>query len=219
MSNFPKKQKQLAQLEIVFAGPLIKDSIVNDLSELILLNVNYNYEHKIVWVKSEESNYYLYSGDGSILNNWKKHSTKLILEQYTNKTYQEGETVYLSGKIFKATQNVPLLYNPLDYPAYWLTISGESLTHRYIFINQSNVLVYTDIKNPLFEIILGTFEQDVDLNYLLDSTGLIKINDQEIVEAYIKRRDDLPNDNGVPYEIIFESNLNPIGLVGVINIK
>ena len=32
--NFPKKQLQLSQLELIFKGPLVKDSIVNSLSDL-----------------------------------------------------------------------------------------------------------------------------------------------------------------------------------------
>ena len=39
---FPKKQLQLAQLELVFRGPLVKDSIVQNLIDLTNLNLLYN---------------------------------------------------------------------------------------------------------------------------------------------------------------------------------
>lgn len=219
-SIFPKKQPQLAQLEIIFRGPLVKDSIVNNLIDLTTLNLNYNYAHKMIWVKSEEANYYLFDGDGSEIIHWKKQVGSVVIEQYvSNQTWKQGDTVYLSGKIYKAQQNVPLLYNPIDYPTYWLLIAGESITYRYIFNNVSSVIVYSTIKNPIFNIIIGNFVLDIDLNYVLDTDGLIKIENQEIVDAFVKRRDDLPNNNGMAYEIMFEENSLPVLLTGAINIK
>jgi hypothetical protein len=217
---FPKKQLQLAQLELVFRGPLVKDSIVQNLIDLTNLNLLYNYEHKMIWVKSEQANYYLFDGDGSEIIHWKKLVGRVVIEQYqSNQTWSQGDTVYLGGKIYKALQNVPLLYNPIDYPLYWLTISGESITYRYIFNNLSSVIIYSDIKNPVFTIIIGNFVLDVDLNYVLDTDGLILIENPEVIDAYIKRRDDLPNNNGMAYEIKFEENSLPVLLTGAINIK
>ena len=219
-TNFPKIQPQIAQLEILFKGPLVKDQIVNLLSDLTTLNINYNYEHKFVWVKEKLANYYLFAGDGTELSHWKKYVSSLVIEQYLpTKTWFEGDTVYLSGRIYKAIQDVPLTYNPIDYPAYWLLISGESITYRYIFNNTSSVIIFSDIKNPLFQIVKGDLEQDVDMNYVLDSDGLILINNPEIIDAYVERRTDIPNNNGMAYEISFEENSLPIQLTGVINIK
>jgi len=219
-TNFIKKQPQVAQLELLFRGPLVKDSIVDTLNNLIALNVNYNYEHKIVWVKEKQANYYLFDGDGSVISHWKKISGNLIISQYQlNSTFFEGDTVYLNGRIYKALQDIPLLYNPVDYPTYWLLITGEQITYRYIFNEVSSLIFFTDIKNPTFEIIIGTFELDVNDNFVIDTDGLIKINDREIIDAQIIRRQDIANNNGMAYEISFEENSLPVVLTGVINIK
>lgn len=218
--NFPKKQLQLSQLELIFKGPLVKDSIVNSLSDLTNFNVNYNFEHKSVWVKDEEANYYLFSGDGSEISHWKREISRLVIEQYkANETWSKDTVVYLGGKIYKAKQDVPINYNPLDYENYWLLIAGDSVTYRYIFNNVSSIIIYTDIKNPIFEVILGTFEFDSEGSYVIDSNGLIKLNNQEIVEAYIEKREDLVDNNGSPYEISFEENSLPVLLTGVVNVK
>lgn len=217
---FPKTQNQIAQLEILFKGPLIKNSIVNSINDLILLDIKFNYEHKMIWVKNEQSNYFLNSGDGSVISHWKKQTNKLVIDQYlSNKTWFKDDMVYISGKIYKALQNVPLNYNPFDYTLYWLLITGEQITSRLIFNNSSNVLIYTEIKNPFFQIIKCNFVLDTDNNYILDENGLIKIENSQIIDAFIKRRNDLPNNSGSAYEIIFESNSLPINLTGIINIK
>lgn len=219
-TNFPKIQPQVAQLEILFKGPLVKGQMVDTLADLLNLNINYNYEHKIVWVKEKQTNYFLIDGDGSESTHWKKHVANLVIEQYSpTREWFEGDTVYLSSRIYKALQDVPLNYNPIDYPAYWLMISGESITHRYMFNNTSSVIIFSDIKNPIFQIIKGDLEQDADMNYILDNDGLILVNNPEFIDAFIKRRTDIPNNNGMAYEIIFEENSLPINLTGVINVK
>lgn len=215
---FQKTQIQIAQLEVVFNGPLIKNSIVENPIDLTTLN--YNYEHKMIWVKSEQSNYFLTNGDGTQISHWKKQTNKLVLEQYKpTQTWFKDDTVYLGGKIYKALQNVPLNFNPIDNPLYWLLITGEQITSRYIFNNVSNFVFYTDIKNPIFQILKCDFVLDIEGNYVLDIDGLIKIENSEIIEGYIKRRNDLQNNNGMAYEISFEENEQPIQLTGVINIK
>ena len=72
-------QPQFVQLELNFKGPLIKDMQVDNVNDLITLNINYNYEHKLVWVKNVENYYYLINGNGSLLSHWKKLSQKLTL--------------------------------------------------------------------------------------------------------------------------------------------
>lgn len=215
-----KKQLQLSQLEVIFRGPLVKDSIVETLSDLTNLDIRYNFEHKIIWVKSEEANYYLVDGDGSQLVHWKKHVQRLVIQPYVEtETYQAGDAIYLNGKIYRASQNVPVDTNPLDNQDYWQVIVGESVTYRYLINNQSEIIVYTEIRNPMFSVILGTFETDVNDDYIIGDDGMIKINNQEIVEPYIVRRDDLPNVGGRAYQIIFEEDSLPVLVTGAVNIK
>lgn len=214
-------QPQIAQFELLFKGPLVKDQQVEVLSDLITLDIKNAYEHKIVWVKEIKSWYYLYAGNGTDINNWRKLVDKASIKPYQlDETYQEFECVYLSGKLYSALQQVPVEYTPLDSPDYWLCISGDSITFRYFFQNASSVLIYTDIKNPIFEIILGDIIYEYYEPVIDPNTGLILLENEEKVEAYIKRREDLENNNGVPYEIIFyENEILTEQSAGYINVK
>lgn len=215
-------QPQIAQLECLFKGPLIKDSIVETVDDLILLNAQYNYDHKIVWVKSEQANYFLNSGDGSSINHWVKSVSRVVIQQYnSNSTYKQSDTVYLSGKLYSASQDVPVGYNPLSYPNYWTVISGETSTFRYIFQSTSSVIIYTEVRNPQFEVILCDFVKDGDNNIQIDpTTGLAEIQNVEVVWASVLRREDLSDNNGKAYEISFFEDDEEIEQVsGCINIK
>ena len=73
-----KTQPQVAQLELKFNAPLIKDSQTDSLETLLTLS--YNYVHKVVWVKSEKKNYYLLTGDGSTINCWRPINQKATID-------------------------------------------------------------------------------------------------------------------------------------------
>lgn len=211
-------QPQFVQLELNFKGPLIKDMQVDNINDLITLNINYNYEHKLVWVKNDENYYYLINGNGSLLSHWKKLSQKLTIEQYQNKEYLSGEIVYLNNKIYLAKQDVPININPLDNLLYWEIIVGEIQTTRLMINNQNSLIIYTSIVNPYFEIFEGSFEFN-NGTPIMDSDNLIKLNNAEKTEAQIIRRYDLINNNGKAYEIKFFENNLPYNLTGIINIK
>jgi hypothetical protein len=223
-----KPQPQLAQLEILFAGPLTKDSQVETVNDLILLNSSYNFPHKTVWVKESKTFYYLDNGTGTELINWVKLSSRVVINKYdVLSTYQRGDCIFLNGKIYSALQDVPINKNPSDYEDYWLSISGETETYRFLFQNTSSVLIYTEIRNPKFEVIIGNFVYEVDENgdptttiKLNTETGLAELSNKEIVEAYVRQREDLALNNGVPYEISFfeDDNLSE-QLSGCINVK
>ena len=213
------KQIQVTQLQLKFKGTLVDDMQVSTINDLPNLNINFNYEHKLVWVKNEEAYYYLINGNGSLISHWKKFSQKLIIEQYqSNKTYSLGDVVYLQNKIYLAKEDVLINENPIDYGNKWEIIAGDVQTSRILFINQSSLIFYTNIKNPFFDVWEGQpeFENSVPV---LDSDGLIKINNAEQISAYIIRRNDLPNNNGKPYEIKFYENGVLTPLTGIINIK
>lgn len=212
-------QPQYVQLDLKFKGPLISDMQVNNVNDLISLNINYNYVHKLVWVKNSEAMYYLIDGNGSLLSHWKKFSQKLTIEQYqSNKEYVQGDIVYLNNKLYLALQNVPINTSPSDNLTYWQIIVGDIQTVRLMFNNQSSIIIYTNIVNPFFTIVEGTFEFSGGIP-IMDSDGLIKVINGETIEAQIKRRTDLPNNNGKPYEISFFENNLPFQTTGVINIK
>ena len=215
-------QPQIAQLECLFKGPLVKDALVETINDLLLLNTQYNYSHKIIWVKSEQSNYFLSSGDGSSLLHWTKSTSRVVISRYdSNNAYNQADTVYLSGKIYSASQNVPVGYDPLSHANYWTVISGETATYRYLFQNTASVIVYTEIRNPSFQVILCDFVVDGDNTIIVDpTTGLAEIENVEYVDASIVRREDLSDNNGKAYEISFwENEEESVQVSGCINIK
>lgn len=220
LSPISRTQPQIAQLELKFAGPLVKGSIVELFSDLITLTNNY--PHKLVWVKEHSCNYYLDNGDGTNLLNWKKSSGRVVIPIYdiTN-TYSAGDCVYQTGKIYSAKINVPINHQPKDYESHWQVIAGETETYRYLFTNTSSVLIYTEIRNPKFEIILGEFVYDINGTIVFnEETGLAELSNKEIVEAFITQREDLPLNNGVAYEISFyEDSTLSTQVSGCINIK
>ena len=212
-------QPHYVQLDLKFKGPLVSDMQVNTVNDLITLNINYNYLHKLVWVKNTESYYYLIDGNGSLLSHWKKFSQKVTLDIYqSNKEYVLGDIVYLNNKLFQAKGDIPVNTNPSDNLNLWQVIVGDVQSIRLMVNNQSSIIIYTNITNPFFSIVEGTFEFNQGTP-VMDSDGLIKVIDGEQTEAQIKRRHDLPNNNGKAYEISFWENNLPFLFTGVINIK
>lgn len=210
-TNYPKLQEQLAQFELRFKGPLIKDSQVATFNDLLSLNSNFNYQHKIVWVIDEKANYYLDAGDGTIATNWLRIVSRAVIEQWDAlETYQTSEVVYLNNILYVATQPVPVGYTPTSYPDYWEMVSGEAISVRLIFENQSSVITYTDIKNPRFEIFIGDIVyiggDPINGPEIDPETGLAKFENVEMVDIGVVRRSDLPDNNGKAYEFAFYEN-------------
>jgi len=213
-------QPQVAQIEVLFAGPLVKDSQVELFSDL--LSLTNNYLHRIVWVKELKKNYYLDNGNGSTELNWKTDKPKAFISLYdNNSTYLQNETVFIMDKMYSAIQNVPVDKSPLNFPEYWLSISGNFPTFRYIFNNTASVRVYTTIKNPIFEIMLGSFVMNNGSFVFDETTGLIKMSNISIVDAEVIFRDDLSlTDDGIAYDINFYENEElSLQTSGCINIK
>lgn len=211
-------QPQLVQLDLKFKGPLVSEMQVDLVNDLITLNINYNYSHKLVWVKSAESYYYLINGNGSLLSHWKKFAQKLTIEKYqSNKSYIQGDIVYLNNKLYLALDTIEINTNPVD-SNLWQVIVGDIQTVRLMFNNQTSIIIYTSIVNPMFEILEGSFEF-INSVPVMDTDGLIKVINGEYIDAQITRRNDLPNNNGKAYEISFWENNQPYAITGVINIK
>jgi len=215
-------QPQLTQLECIFKGPLEKGSMVEFVSDLILLDSQYHFNHKRVWVKSDKCNYYLDNGTGTELINWKKESARIVITPYIpENTYQPGDCIYQNGKLYAAKVPVPLEFNPSDYEEYWLCISGETETYRYLFSNISSIIIYTEMRNPKFEVILGDFVYDGLGAIVIDPvTNLAQLINMEVVDVSVIKREDLPANNGIAYEIsFFENDELSVQVSGCINIK
>ena len=175
------------------------------------------------------NDYYIDNGDGSVLSNWRKEIARAVVEQWNpTETYQEGDTVHLGGKLYNALKDVPAGISPAINEEYWQCICGETETVRYIFKEVSEIILYTEIRNPKFQVIIGDFVVDDEGNYVLDpETGLVMLENQEIIDCHIRERVDiehregggLANNDGCPYELRFIEKSQPVKLTGVVNIK
>lgn len=208
-------QPQLSQLDIKFAGPLIKDSVVDKLIDLTKLPVILNYQHKRVWVKEYGCEYYLDNGNGTRLENWKRAIGRLVVRTWSQlENYQEGDVVNYYGKLYVAKQNITvpsieeidedgnIVYNenglpnlilqpnPNDNPLVnenlWQVVTGEIETYSWHFPETNQVQIYTEIRNPRFEVCLGEiFLNENDEIVYNTETGLPIYKNIEIVEAFI----------------------------------
>lgn len=206
---------QVAQLEIKYQGPLIKDSVVEKLVDLTNLDTRaWNYQHRRVWVKEYACEYYLNSGDGSKLEHWKRAIGRMVVNRWMNgESYQEGDIVSLGGKLYFATCDIVAieLYENSDNPTFvtgyvwtnstgvtqpmpnpetneevWQVVTGEIETYRYLFTNTNEILIWTEVRNPIFEVILGDVVTDSQGSIVLNpETGLAELTNKEIVEACI----------------------------------
>jgi hypothetical protein len=210
-------QPQISQLEITFAGPLVKDSYVETPNDLTSFNVTTNYEQKLVWVKSTRAFWYISSGDGSLLSHWTQLVGAMTIEAYDpaqSAGYPEGSIVYQNGKIYKAIQDAPFGVPPTN-GAYWLAIAGENVTYRFVFSNLSTWTVVTDVKNPFFEVILGDIQQNLDNSFVIGDDGMIEVLNQEVVSAIIVKDDSSPG----TWNIYFEAVGVPAQQTGCVNVK
>lgn len=231
VSPITQVQPQIAQLELFFSGPLVKDSVVEKFEDLANLKSKYNYQHKRVWVKEYGCEYYLSDGDGTDLSCWKRSIGRMVVQKWNkDETYQAGDICSIGGKLYYAIIDVPKGMNPVEHEDYWQVVTGEIETYRYLFFNTSSVIIYTEIRNPIFEVILGDIVYDDEDNVVLNpETGLAELENKEIIIPCIYQREDLipkdgellPNDQGgIPYEICFYEDEKPkIMKSGCINIK
>lgn len=202
-------QPQIAQLELKFKAPPFKGMAVETEADLLGLNIDTNYHHKLVWVRSVKAHYYLANGDGSQTINWKRTITRAVINRYDpEETYQVGESVFLGGKIYSAKIAIVRYHSPISHPNEWDVISGETITFRYLFKTASSVIFYTSIKNPTIEVMLG------DIVYEVDGTtpkidpidGMVLLENKEVVDAGVFQRPDLAENNGFAYEVVFYTN-------------
>ena len=214
-------QPQVSQLEIKYAGPLVKDSIVEKLEDLVnpeKFSMSLNYQHRRVWIKEYGCEYYLDNGDGTRLENWKRAIGRLVIRTWSEyENYQEGDVVNYFGKLYVAKQNITvpstekldedgnvvrnpingipiLVYNPnpndtpLNNENLWQVVTGEIETYSWHFGNVNQIQIYTEIRNPRFEVCLGEVALDKNGEIIFNSeTGLPIYKNIEIIEACIRQ--------------------------------
>lgn len=209
---------QVAQLDIKYAGPLVKNSVVEkfeDLTNPDIINVVLNYQHRRIWVKEYACEYYLDNGDGSRPDNWKRAIGRLVVNTWSpTENYQAGDIVNYFGKLYFAKVNITrkgterldsngnvvldqygnIVYDyeegpsPLNHEDIWEVVTGEIETYTWHFDNSNQVQIYTEIRNPRFEICLGEKWVDENGNQIINpETNLPEYKNIEIVEACIIR--------------------------------
>lgn len=158
---FEKSQEQTVQLEVRFKGALTKGQQVETVNDLTLFNVLWNYDYRLVFVNESQAFYYLKPNfDGSLVSHWEKQTFTTIIEQYDiTKTYVVGDIVHLNQKIYQCIKNTNA--GTLPNPEFWIVITGDQLTNRILLTNVSSIVVFTEIKNPIFEVIECTFDSSI----------------------------------------------------------
>jgi hypothetical protein len=216
-----KTTPQLAQLDLLIAAPLVKDSQVEFATDLTTINVMYNYPHKLVWVMAEACYYYLMTGTGGQFTDWKKMAYTASIKVWSQgQKYLEGDVVFSDGKLWSAIQDVPINTPPSSNPDYWLCIAGENVTQRYLFENNNNFIIYTEIRNPSFTAEIGSFQKQNN-NYVYDTvTGHPVLLDAKECVPFVRYRNDIAPNNGIAYEVKFYTNELSVNLYsGFIIIK
>lgn len=154
---------QMSQLEIKFAGPLWSDMMVQSTPQLQTLSSTHLFYGKIVWVKDELA-WFMYTRDKVTIDPdtgeqvttrvWEPQASRSSITVYdASKTYLEGDSVYLNGKIYTALMTIAPGETPeMQYtPDKWLCISGVTIVKFYKFVKQSEVRLAVDINLPFWE--------------------------------------------------------------------
>nr|DAY09464.1 MAG TPA: hypothetical protein [Caudoviricetes sp.] len=189
--NIPNKLPLVNQLELKYAGPAISETLVDSINDL--LSLTYNYEHKLVWVKDDESFYFLNSGDGTNINNWLKFQSNLKLDQWNvSKTYKTGYLVYYNGILYQAKQDISAGLKPSEHTDIWQIITGQQNYGMQIFDNVDTVNITIDDRIPItnnlpeFTVYVGKLFK-VGGNYEMNNDGTVKLEDFEIIQPDIER--------------------------------
>lgn len=189
--NIPNKLPLVNQLELKYAGPAISETLVDSINDL--LSLTYNYEHKLVWVKDDESFYFLNSGDGTNINNWLKFQSNLKLDQWNvSKTYKTGYLVYYNGILYQAKQDISAGLKPSEHTDIWQIVTGQQNYGMQIFDNVDTVNITIDDRIPItnnlpeFTVYVGKLFK-VGGNYEMNNDGTVKLEDFEIIQPDIER--------------------------------
>ena len=189
--NIPNKLPLVNQLERKYSGPAVSETLVDTTNDL--LSLTYNYEHKLVWVKDDESFYFLNSGDGTNINNWLKFQSSLKLDQWNvSKTYKTGYLVYFNGILYQAKQNISAGMKPNEHTDIWQIITGQQNYGMQIFDNVDTVNITIDDRIPItnnlpeFTVYIGKLFK-IGGNYEMNGDGTVKLGDFEIIQPDIER--------------------------------
>ncbi len=234
------------QVETKFKGPLIAGVYFKNFTEVVAYHNNpenkkFVYPYKTIWINSAANFFYLNPelidkpGENK---SWLPLKTQTEIAEWNSKTsYAKGDTVFVENKIFIArkpsTDKSPLSDSIFDSQGldnnYWQCIAGDSETYRLAFrvptkAEDENTYgmfrVFTTIRNPLFQVVVGDIKKDNDV-IQYDKQKLAIVENSRIVEPRIEPTSEFDEARGYSYDIIFyqDNKLLETGLEGVVNIK
>ena len=165
MSEIIETQPQVAQLDVQFRGPLVKDAMVE--TKEALLTLHHNYPHKLVWVKSESCYYYMKEDvDGTHEDDWYPFGKNARLEEHDiTLEYTAHACVFSTEGIYVSLTEVPAnteinatyLAPNGDRLPYWTRISDNIVCIRHEFENTAEIVVKVpsgieNLENPMFQV-------------------------------------------------------------------
>ncbi len=194
--SFPVIQEQVAQLKLTFNAPLVKDSQVQSLSDLLTLS--YNYDHRLVWVIDEADYYYLLVGkSGNAADHWAKFSGSAIITPYNPLlSYPINNVVTYYGKLYISIALVDPGIHPINTD-YWEPLLGN-VSLKFDFTDQSEILIESPVEYPKFQVY---------------STATIPVS---LIEAFVELTSDTGIHDGAIWKISFEEASAPKILSGYI---
>lgn len=143
-------QPQVAQLQLLFPGPLVKDSILATKNDLTLLDIKYNYSNKLIWIADEKTFYYLKDNvDGSDIDHWQRIvSGSSIPEWVLTQSYSPNTCVHHNFNIYVALTEVPA-NTPIDSAIHWQLVTGVNPIVQYTFTNSTAFEIEVPILYPV----------------------------------------------------------------------
>ena len=196
INQFTQIQDQVSQLYCKFNAPLTSESQVD--TELDLINLTYNYDYKLVWVKDQRTFFYLREGGvGNVLIDWIKWGVSAQIIPYDNTIdYDPNICVSYNGALYVSILPTTAGTIPTN-TAYWMQVSGEIATIQADFSNKSTVLVDVFILSPIFAVYI----------------------DDSLIDAHIVKTTTPGSSGGFIWQIDFEENQQPVELSGYIIVK
>lgn len=150
-----KKQPIIAPFERRFNGPIDVFSEVKTFDDLLRIDVSICYLGMRVWVHDKRSTYLLINSLSTVPDSWLELTAKAQIPEWglTN-TYSIGDIVSVakSGKLYRSLKDNNTGLNPVRYPRFWKTITGDVEEYKREFKNQSSVVISVPMENPIFQV-------------------------------------------------------------------
>lgn len=166
-----KKQPVIVPFERRFNGPIDVYSEVKTFDDLLKLDVNICYVGMRVWVHDKRSTYLLVDPLVASPNSWLELTAKTQIPEWNLTTsYSIGDIVSVakSGKLYRSLKDNNSGSNPVRFPRFWKTITGDVEDYRREFKNQASVVISVPMENPIFQVYQKEVVDGVEKIWLID---------------------------------------------------